>query len=84
MPDYVIVEDTSLDIEGEDVGINVKWALNDLHQYIGKKATHITLLATRIGPEVLVFEGKVEGTIVEPKGNLGKGFGFDNIFPQTD
>ena len=36
--EYVIVEDTSLDIEGEQVGINVKWMLDSLTNCIGKKA----------------------------------------------
>ena len=43
--EYVIVEDTSLDIEGEQVGINVKWMLDSLTDFIGKKALWNVYLA---------------------------------------
>lgn len=43
--DYVIVEDTSLDIEGEQVGINVKWMMNSLPNFVGKRALWNVYLA---------------------------------------
>lgn len=41
----VISEDTSLDIEGEQVGVNVKWMLDELPKYIGKRALWNVYLA---------------------------------------
>ena len=74
----IIVEDTSLDIEGAEIGINVKWLLDTLTEHIGKKATAITLLAFMHQNQVYVYEGKVHGTIVAPRG--AGGFGYDSIF----
>ncbi|KAK8805026.1 hypothetical protein WA171_006991 [Blastocystis sp. BT1] len=74
----VISEDTSLDIEGEQVGINVKWMMNELPKYIGKKALWNVYLAILIHGRVHVYRGQVIGTIVEPRGDSN--FGFDPVF----
>lgn len=74
----VLVEDTSLDIEGVDVGIHVRWKLGELHEYVGRKAEWRTFLAYRKGGVVCVYEGTVNGTIVAPRGK--EGFGFDPFF----
>ena len=74
----VLVEDTSLNIEGADVGINVRWLMDHLPEYAGRKASWVVLLACRKGEEVYVYEGKVEGSIVLPRGEGG--FGFDPVF----
>jgi XTP/dITP diphosphohydrolase len=73
----VLVEDTSLDVEGADVGTNVKWLLGDLDRYIGKAATFRSLLGILRGGRVEVYVGEVPGKIVRPR---GKGFGFDPVF----
>jgi XTP/dITP diphosphohydrolase len=71
----VLVDDTSLEIEGENIGINVKWMLDSLQNYIGKRASFRCLVGIHIADQVYVFEGKIPGTIVEKK--LGPfGFGF--------
>jgi len=74
----VLVEDTSLEIEGENVGINVRWMLDHLSSLIGKKAVWRVLLAYLKDHTVYVYEGKTEGTIVSPRGE--EGFGFDPVF----
>jgi XTP/dITP diphosphohydrolase len=74
----VIAEDTSLNIEGANVGINVRWLLENLPNHIGTKAEWRTLLAYKKGGLVYVFEGRVNGTIVQPRGTGG--FGFDPFF----
>lgn len=74
----ILVEDTSLDIEGADVGVNVKWLLKTLPEHIGKKALWRVLLAYRDGDKVYVYQGTVSGTIVKPRGSGG--FGFDPVF----
>lgn len=74
----ILVEDTSLDIEGVNVGVNVRWLLENLHQYVGHKAEWRTLLAYQKKGLIYVFEGKIGGTIVPPRGK--EGFGFDPFF----
>ena len=44
----IITEDTSLDVEGAAVGVNVKQMLGDLPSYKGKKATWRVLLAVMV------------------------------------
>lgn len=74
----IIVEDTALDIEGESVGINIRWLLDHLADYVGRKAEWTVLLAIHQGAEIYIFKGSVSGVIVEPKGSGG--FGFDPVF----
>lgn len=73
-----LVEDTCLDVEGSDIGINVKWLINHLADFAGQQAVWIVFLAYRKGNEVVVFRGEVKGHIVEAKGS--NGFGFDPYF----
>lgn len=74
----VIVEDSSLEIEGALVGINVRWLLDNLSEYTGRKATWTVLLAYRSGDKILIYQGVVSGVIVEARGSGG--FGFDPVF----
>jgi XTP/dITP diphosphohydrolase len=74
----ILIEDTSLEIEGASVGVNVRWLLGRLHQYVGRKTTWRSLLARQNAGQVYVYEGKICGTIVQPKGKGG--FGFDPFF----
>eukprot|EP01006_Ploeotia_vitrea_P042325 TRINITY_DN66617_c4_g8_i1.p1 TRINITY_DN66617_c4_g8~~TRINITY_DN66617_c4_g8_i1.p1 ORF type:complete len:224 (+),score=17.83 TRINITY_DN66617_c4_g8_i1:27-698(+) len=76
--DGILVEDTSLDIEGADVGINVRWLLDNLTQFCGKKATWRVLLGLKKEgtDKVELYEGIVYGIIVQPRGG---GFGFDPV-----
>lgn len=76
--DLVIVEDTSLDIEGASVGVNVRWLIDHLEDYIGRKAIWRVLLAYRLADDVFIFKGEVQGMIVPSRGE--KGFGFDPVF----
>lgn len=74
----ILVEDTSLEIEGASVGIHIRWLLDHLAKYIGRQAHWVTLLAYHRGYEVFIYRGSVLGTIVESRG--GGGFGFDPVF----
>lgn len=76
--EMTLVEDTILEVEGAEIGVNVRWLLSHLENYIGKNATWITYLAYRQGNEVKIYHGCVHGTIVAPQGE--KGFGFDKYF----
>lgn len=74
----VIIEDTSLEIEDAKVGINIRWLINHLDQYIQRKATWTVYLAFRKKDLIYIYKGEVLGTIVEPKGT--EGYGFDSFF----
>jgi inosine/xanthosine triphosphate pyrophosphatase family protein len=78
VPERALVEDTSLDIEGADVGINVRWLADRIGEFVGRPAVWTCLLAQRIGDEVWVYEGSVRGVIVPADGRFG--FGFDAYF----
>ena len=78
----VLVEDTSLYVEEASVGVNVKWVLEHISNYIGKKAVWTVYLARRSGESILIFKGEVPGMLVPEK--KGKdGFGFDHFFMPT-
>lgn len=74
----ILVEDTSFHIAGEEIGVSIRYFLSELDKFIGKNALWQVLLAYREGEKVYIFEGRLEGTIVTKKGDLG--FGFDPFF----
>jgi len=78
LDELILVEDTSLDIEGATVGVNIRWLIENLDEYIGNKAIWKVLLAYRSGDEIIIYKGEVRGTIVPSTGNGG--FGFDAVF----
>lgn len=82
LEENVLVEDTSLEIEGTSIGIHVRWLLDHLPNYIGRKAHWKVLLAYRQGNKILIYKGSIAGTIVEPSGTGG--FGFDPVFQPMD
>ena len=72
----IIVEDTSLDVEGAAVGVNVKQMLADLGDYVGKPATWRVLLAVMVQKvdrqkgkveTVYVYEGLQEGGLLRQR-----------------
>ena len=74
----ILVEDTSLDIEGACVGVHIRWLLEHLDRYVGRRAQWRTLMAYQHKKQIYIFEGKVSGTIVCRRGE--NGFGFDPYF----
>lgn len=75
---YVLIDDASLDVEGFDVGVNVKWRMKLLGELAGKPALFRVTLAYREGEQVKVFMGEVRGRIAPP--GAPEGFGFDAHF----
>ena len=76
--EHVIVDDTCLDIEGAAVGIYVRWLLDHLTEYAGRKAEWTVLLAFRQDNQIYIYKGSISGIIVFPRGTAG--FGFDPVF----
>jgi inosine/xanthosine triphosphate pyrophosphatase family protein len=75
-----LVEDTSLNIEGETVGVNIRWMLNNLKKFENKKAEWVVLLGLNTGKEIKIFKGKIDGIIVNPNIIPQNAFGFDPYF----
>ena len=73
----VLVDDASLEIEGEDIGVNIKWHLENLPKYIGKNATYTCFIGIKKEGQVFIFKGEVLGEITAPR---GEGFGFTPYF----
>ncbi len=73
----VLVDDVALDVEGADIGLKIRWLLNDLPHYIGRKCTYVCRIAIKVDNVVKVYLGSVEGQLVPPKGDC---FGFGRYF----
>lgn len=72
-----VVEDTSLDVEGFNVGVNVRWLMSEIPKLSGKRATWTVLLGKNDGTSVHVYSGTITGNLVA---NEQGGFGFDPYF----
>lgn len=78
----VVVEDTSFEVVGKDVGVNIRWLVDGIianpEDYAGRRSCVLCLLGV-LEPDgqVYVYRGVTEGTLVYPR---GVGFGFDSIF----
>ncbi len=75
-----IVEDTALEVEGADIGVNIRWLINDLRKYEGRHAQWLVHLAYRFENQVYVYRGEVKGRI-GPKLNNENSFG-DCFIPE--
>jgi XTP/dITP diphosphohydrolase len=80
----IIVEDTSLEIEGANLGTAIRWHLQDVECHIGSPAKWRVCLAALVDNHVCVAEGVVNGTIVSPVGDNAGAFGFDPWFSPND
>lgn len=77
-----VIEDTALDVEGAEIGVNVRWLLSRLPQFRGRRAVSTVLLGVNDGSSIFLFQGRTKGVIVEASGE-GYGFGYDSIFAPT-
>lgn len=75
---WSVAEDTALEIEGADVGANVRWLLDRVGEFVGRKARFCVALSSFDGETAKCYTGAVEGLICEPQGQSG--FGFDACF----
>lgn len=64
--EIVLVEDTSLDVEGTNIGVHIRWFVHQLDSFIGKKALLRMLLGYRLKNSVYVFSYEAEGRIATP------------------
>lgn len=74
----VLVDDASLDVDGHDVGVNVRWLSAKLPSLVGHRALFRVVLGfTDFDGVTRLYVGEVEGSIAPPRGD---GFGFDPFF----
>jgi len=64
----VLIDDTSLEIEGEAIGAKVRWLIESLPKHEGKQARFVSLLGIRIDDQVMIYKGEIEGLIVAARG----------------
>jgi len=75
----IFVEDSALFIEGcDEAGVSIKWFMDRIDSMVGRRASFQVRIARLEGEKVLIWSGKVDGQIVQGKGNSK--FGFDNVF----
>jgi XTP/dITP diphosphohydrolase len=61
------VEDTSLQVEGEAVGINIKWLIKELHnnpKYQGKKVQWIVYMGLVQSGNLYLVKGELLGLLI--------------------
>lgn len=75
-----IIEDTSLHVDGQNVGANIRWLLDDIASYNGLKAQWEVLLGVNNGKEIIIYQGLINGLITDKFKNQQLGFGFDAYF----
>lgn len=76
----LMVEDTSLFVEGADIGTNIRWNMNILDSLVGKKAVFEVWIGVNLGKAVALYKGRIEGSICKAPAVEGRIFGFDNNF----
>ncbi|TPX71912.1 hypothetical protein SpCBS45565_g00822 [Spizellomyces sp. 'palustris'] len=75
----VLVDDTSLDIEGVEIGPNVKWLLGELPNIAnGTRAAFVCILGIRHDDHIHLYRSSTPGQIVQPP--RGKDYGFRAYF----
>ena len=75
-----IVEDTSLEVAGADVGVNVRWLMDRLEEHDGAPAVWTVILGANLGDAIEIYQGQVHGTIRKPVVAIEDAFGFDPVF----
>lgn len=74
----ILVEDTSLEVEGASFGTNIRWLMDHLSDFEGHRAECIVLLGFKQDNQVYIYKGSVSGIIVKSQGK--NRFGFDPMF----
>lgn len=74
-----IIEDTSLDVDGADLGTNIRWLLETLPQHVGKPALWRVMLGVNRAGRIEIYEGLIRGKIVQ-RDWPEDFFGFDPLF----
>lgn len=74
-----LIEDTSLDVEGENVGVNVRWLCNDIPKFTGKKCFWNVVLGYHTSEIIFLYSATIEG-IIDGNRYDENSCGFDSVF----
>lgn len=74
-----VVEDTSLTVEGASIGVNIRWLLDNLAEYTGRKAVWQVYLGLHTGQTIEIYCAKIHGYLTSESPDTA-GFGFDSFF----
>ena len=80
--DHVILEDTSLEVDGAEIGVNAKWLMMELRtnpSFNGRKAYWNVYLGVKIGDKLSIMLSTIHGTIDQSRAE-NTAFGFDSVF----
>lgn len=75
-----IVEDTSLEVENADIGVNIRWFIDEIANHVGKKAVWRVYLGLNTGETIQVYKAEIHGIISDTAPYNVDSFGFDNYF----
>lgn len=75
----IIVEDTSLMIEGHTVGTDIKYVVDNMEQYAGSLAEWNVYLGVTNGESIEIYVGSITGNLTK-HGYGNSKFGFDRHF----
>lgn len=73
----VIVDDVSLEVEGAEVGVNVRWLISEIKNLVGRRAEFVCYLGIHRHGRVEIFRGRCAGQLVEARGSS---YGFNPFF----
>lgn len=79
----MLVEDTSLMIEGHEVGTDIKYFVDNMEKFAGLSAVWHVYIGVTNGNVVEVYEGSIDGSITKHAYGNSE-FGFDNHFVPTN
>lgn len=73
-----VVEDSSLTVEGADIGVNIRWMVDQLDTLAGRVAIWKVYLGYNDGESIHIYADEVRGVLIQT--DKRDGFGFDNFF----
>lgn len=86
IPQGHIIEDTSLSVEGLDIGVNIKWLNNELKtnkSLNGRILEWTVLLGLNQNSKISIYKGSIKGILNNTK-LIPDAFAFDDIFWVAD
>lgn len=72
--DWVLVDDGSFEVEGCDIGVNIRWLVDALPGLAGRPASMQVMVGFRERGQIIVSQGLVTGFVVAPRGEGPAGF----------
>ena len=81
--DWVLVDDGSFEVEGCDIGVNIRWLVDALPGLAGRPASMQVMVGFRERGRIMVSQGVVSGNVVAARGEGPAGFSVLPFFQPT-